>query len=511
MEQRIRWLYEELPKWVSEGILTPEAVDRLRARYGEVAAPGLRWGRIIWLVLAAVLVAFGALLILSDQWYALAHSVRFNWVVALAVAAQLAVAVVLALEPKAIAWREAAGAFLGIAIPGALQLAGDIYQLSEWNQIAWAIWSLALLLPAVYIVRSTALASIYLILTGVFVSSFGVTNAWLGAQQVWIWLALAAPYFYILYRDGFRELSLLIFSWIYALAIFFAALVALADVAVVSLALATIIAAFTFLVGAMVGKQTGWGMPFRVLGGGALAVCVLLATQRSLWVYISRATPQVLPIVVLVLLLFATGVLCWRLMLRREYTLVTVAAVPLCVTLATFIAALGYGYTFLAIVFMIYYLGGVAALLINGLRRSSLWRTDGALFLLALFIVVRIGDESFTLLQRGTAFVVMGVLILAGHLAMATWQRKQREHTNQRVRRARRQEAARRSAPAQDHSAASARPPRMRGSMTPPTVNEQTTTKERTSRADLPPRRPPQMPSLPPRPTWHSDTQEEDK
>ena len=198
MEQRIRWLYEELPKWVSEGILTPEAADRLRARYGEVAAPGLRWGRIIWLVLAAVLVAFGALLILSDQWYALAHSVRFNWVVALAVAAQLAVAAVLALEPKAIAWREAAGAFLGIAIPGALQLAGDIYQLSEWNQIAWAIWSLALLLPAVYIVRSTALASIYLILTGVFVSSLGVTNAWLGAQQVWIWLALAAPDFYIL-------------------------------------------------------------------------------------------------------------------------------------------------------------------------------------------------------------------------------------------------------------------------------------------------------------------------
>ena len=264
------------------------------------------------------------------------------------------------------------------------------------------------------------------------------------------------------------------------------------------------IAAFTFLVGAMVGKQTGWGMPFRILGGGALAVCVLLATQRSLWVDISEAVPQVLPIVVLVLLLFATGVLCWRLMLRREYMLVTVAAVPLCVTLATFIAALGYGYTFLAIVFMIYYLGGVAALLVNGLRRSSLWRTDGALFLLALFIVVRLGDESFTLLQRGTAFIVMGVLILAGHLAMATWQRKQREHTNQRVRRARRQEAARRSAPAQDHSPVSARPPRMRDSMTPPATNGQTTTKERTSHADLPPRRPPQ-------PTWHSDKQEEDK
>ena len=66
-KRAVRWLYDELPRLVSAGVLDAASAERLRAHYG--VAPGRRAGQLAMLIFGVLgaLVAVGLYLALSDR------------------------------------------------------------------------------------------------------------------------------------------------------------------------------------------------------------------------------------------------------------------------------------------------------------------------------------------------------------------------------------------------------------------------------------------------------------
>ncbi len=437
MEKQIRWLYEELPKWVERGLIDEQAADRLRVHYGEVAPNKTAW-TVIWPILAAICIALGILLLASSEWYDIARDTRLGWLVGLTAVSLVGVAAVMARREISPAWREAVGVFHALLLPGAFWLADSMYAVNRFDEWQAPVWAALLLLPTVYLLRSVAAASIYVLLAASFCGADGAEQAWFGRQLVWLLLAAAVPYFYLLYKDGSRAKEMLLFGWSYGVAVYAAYAWTLLDVALVSLAFFAVMATLTLYVGLLPGRDKLWGLPFRWLGGAALIGGMLLSTMRATWVGIGNETPTLWPIVMLLLVLFATGVVWWWLGTQRPFVLTAIGVFPLLVVVGTGLAALQVGYTLTAVVMMGYYLLATGWMLWQGIRRQQLVRTDIGLVMAGLFILARLADSQFTDYERGIAFVATGLVILAAHLWFDRRLRRRDKTMRREVRSARR-------------------------------------------------------------------------
>lgn len=428
--RHLHWLYEELPKWVSEGLITEEAADRLRLRYGEAPLQERHWGRLVWMGLAALFIAFGALLLVSEQWFDITRDTRFSLVIGIAVIAQLAVAWVLYRQPQNVIWREAVGVFYGLAWPGTLYLMSSMYTLNPFMEWKLVLWGAILLLPGVYLLRSVCLASMYALFAASFAWAQGNQNAWFGENCVWLLLLAAVPYFYVLWRDGWKEKALLLFGWCYGIAVYVAYFLTLGSMQAVALGFYAILAAFTFLVGTTILKDRLHGLPFRIIGSLGMVTAMITATLRSEWVSIGKASPSILAVVILVLLLAALAGVAYRLYLRRMVTVLLAAVFPFLVALSTLVASFEVGYTAISIIMMLYYAVVTTCVLVHGLRHSSLLYTDVGLVMVGVFVIARLMDGYFSYIERGIAFLVIGIIILAFHW----WTLRKQEHRKRRQR-----------------------------------------------------------------------------
>lgn len=423
MEKHVRWLYEELPQWVAEGIVPAESQARLHARYGEVTESKYNWASMIWISLAAILMAVGVVLLLSERWYDIARDTRFWMAMGMVGLSQLG-AVVASLWVKKEVWREAAGIFHGVVWTGAMLAAGSMYSLNMD-----ATWKLFLvmaicLLPVVYVLRSVLLASWYALLVAMYVSQSGTVNAWFGEQSAWLLLLAAAPFFYILYRDASREKSLLLYGWCYTVAMYIVYFVTSASYLVTTPVFFAILSVLTLLFGGTIGRGKLWGAPFRIIGGVTTVASMLHATWWTTW---NVSKVALMPMIMAVLLLFLLGAIGWRLYRRRRYEWVVLILHPFLTTFAAVTGA-GSGTTSLraiAIVMMAYYIGATIWVLFKGIRQGSMLWIDSGLLMTAAFITVRLLDDTFTYWERGIAFFVLGGAVLVMHVILSRHQRKQ--------------------------------------------------------------------------------------
>lgn len=503
MDNHLRWLERELPGWVTAGYITQAGAEALQAKYG-VEAKQRGWGSIVWTVLAAALIAFGLLLLLSEQWYSLLRDTRFYSVLGLVVIVQAAAAAVGYLQPERSLWREAVGVLYGIILPGALYLIGDMYRLDDFVGWKWVLWSALFLLPAAYWLRSVCLASMYALLAACFVAADGNENAWFGTQLVWFLLAAIAPYFYVLYRERLPEKSLLLFGWCYGLALYFALFIGLQGIHALPLTFTAILSVFTFLLGHTLTKGKIWGIPFRWIGAFGLVGTLLAGTDRSIWAAMRADTLQLLPVVVLVLLLFIVGGVTWRLWLRREYVATAVSVLPFAFAVATLLACFGIGYTFHALFFMAVYLAGTGYVLHRGIRLRSLWWTDTGLLMAAAFIIVRLLDTAFSPWERGLAFLVLGIAIVAVDWSVRFRAKPARRRGVQRRR------AAEREAEKREKGISPAVAERPQAYAAAPTSRRTAEKNVATPGAEAAGRERPTLPQAPPPPVWRQPGVERD-
>ncbi len=108
-------LLDALPQLVSEGLITAEQAERIRARYASDAAQGTGRMLLVFAILGSLLVGLGIMLIVAHNWDDFSRPVRTVLAIAPVLIGQALVWHALRAKPDVRAWREGSAVFLGRA------------------------------------------------------------------------------------------------------------------------------------------------------------------------------------------------------------------------------------------------------------------------------------------------------------------------------------------------------------------------------------------------------------
>jgi len=150
MQERIAWLYAELPRLVERGVLTPEAAEALRRHYGPPDPSGARvhWGQVLLASFGALLIGGGIILILAHNWDEIGRPLRAAIALGVLLLAQALTFYAVLRRAQSVAWTEASSGFLVAAVGAAISLIGQTYHVGgsfEGLMRAW-LW-LVVLVP----------------------------------------------------------------------------------------------------------------------------------------------------------------------------------------------------------------------------------------------------------------------------------------------------------------------------------------------------------------------------
>lgn len=430
-KKAIQWLYEELPRLVAQGILTPDAEVRLHAHYGpiEMARPA-RLAVIIFGVLGALLIGAGIILMLAHNWENLSRPVRVVLSFLPLVLAQGLVAWTVLQRPQSLAWREGGGTLLFLMIGASISLIAQTYNISGDLPRFLLTWSL-LGLPVVYLVNAVMPALLYL---------WGITE-WAGylryedsfAAGYWLLAALLLPLLATWLRGGRYRVRPTLLLWAFCVSITIAAGVTIERVLPgLWIILYAGLFALLFLAGEFwFGEsESFWARPLRHFGAAGLLVLSFLLTFEWPWREIGwhywrweqtlhdepwRAIPDavlgsVIPLGAVVLLVMTV---------RRKTPLgLLFGFLPILATGGYCLVSLFERYAPVAGVFDLYLLVVGIWLLITGLRIAKQGQMNIGLLVITALLIARFFDSDLSFLLRGLIFIALGVAFLVANIIM---------------------------------------------------------------------------------------------
>lgn len=429
----VRWLYEELPNLVRQGVLSADAAEALRSHYGPVEEG--RWRQIAVTlsgVLGALLIGLGIIFVLGYNWSALGRSVRTALSLAPLLAAQGLAAWVLWRSQPSAAWREGAAVMLALALVASVALIQQTYHVSsDYDELL--LPCLVLTLPVVYLLGSSAAAVLYLV---------GVL-AWAGAADlkgtaslaVWLLAIPLAPHVWTAARADRYALRPVFLMWAVALWAGVALGFVVGDVDdVISIVGFPALYAVMVLAGGVwfARGASMWRRPFETVGVAGVAVSAYVLTFRDVWNHLAYHDGELAPVLrdhpaaaalvaALVLASLALAGAClWR---RRPWRLVLGAAPAL--------ALLGAGVFYAtrsasapAWMFNAYVLALAAAALVTGFRQRRLALANLGVLLVAMLIVARFFDSEMGFLVKGIACIAAGAGFLVTNLVVHRLRRR---------------------------------------------------------------------------------------
>ncbi len=429
-QKEIQWLYHELPQWVAQGLLTPEAEALLHAQYGPVEpARPARLAVVLFGIFGALLIGAGIILLLAHNWEDLSRPVRAGLSFLPLVLAQGLAAWTILHRPQSLAWRESAGALLFLMIGASISLVAQTYHISGDLPRFLLTWML-LGLPVIYLLRAATPALLYL---------WGITQwachlRWENgfAAGYWLLAALLLPLLAAWLRAGRFQTRPILLLWAFCLSSTVAAGVTIERVLPgLWIILYAGLFSLMFLAGEFWSRETGgfWSRPLRHFGAGGVLVLSFLLTfewpwqeigwNHCYWGRVPEATWRVLPDVVLgsgipiaALVLLVTTV-------RRKTPLgLLFGGMPVLAIIGYSLSSLSGTYAPAAGIFDLYLLAAGLWLMVTGLRIQKQAQMNIGLITLAALIVARFFDSDLSFLLRGLVFIALGVAFLVANLVM---------------------------------------------------------------------------------------------
>jgi uncharacterized membrane protein len=421
VRREVSWLYEELPRLIERGVLTPEAADALRRHYGPLDDSGSRtsWGQILLVSFGALLVGGGIILILAHNWDDLGRPARAATTLTMLLAAQALTIFAIARRPHSIPWREATSGLLVAAVGAAIALVGQTYHVGgsfEGLMQSW-LW-LVVLIP--YVTGSNLAAIECWALLAVRVMNLGWRET---PFDPWL-LALAGFPFVVMQLRRTPE------SWATALV----TIAATASVFIVG-SVVTLSAGWTglwavfqvaFLAAVVAGASWPPGREAREFWRGRVLVPAWLVlivngtilTFDDAWRQVTIADRAVQSPSVAMSALVAVGCAAFASIVTIRLANAGHRAAAAAASAAVIIVAM-HALAMLGIVdagwiaFNLWLLVVGVLTLIEGVRLLELGAANRGLLALAALIVARFFDTDLSFLARGLAFVTLGIACFA--------------------------------------------------------------------------------------------------
>lgn len=417
----VQWLYEQLPKLVSQGIIPAESAEALRNFYGPLDRPS-RSRRLILTIFAVIgvaLVGLGVTLILAHNWEQLTRFNRMLLALGMLLAAQLLAGWTLWRRQDSRAWREGTAAFLTLMIGASMALVGQTYHLSDDFGAFLLTWML-LSAPLVYLMRAHMPALLYLAGMALWIDNgdYGMG----GRQTIWLLLAVMLPHYRLLLRNRYSNPAV-IFSWAWLVILSLCFGLALEGyIRTLEPVLYTLPFTIAYFSGLLwfPDAPANWRNPYTVIG---LAGCLMLSfvgTFHDVWRGMGHNLEGMGGVegalaAGMLLLVLALGLALHRKQSRRHWLL---GGGPILAVTGVLLAAGERSGIASAILFNVYLLLLSVYVITRGVKEEKLGRLNGGMLMLALLIVLRFLDIDLSIIARGLVFVVLGLIFLAANLIM---------------------------------------------------------------------------------------------
>ena len=423
-KKAVRWLYQELPRLVAQGVLAEESAVKLRQYYGDVKAVDRKWMVIIICgVLGALLIGLGIILLLGHNWEQLSRSLRAVISMGLLSSAQALAFWVMKKRGGSDALKEASATFLSLMVGASIALVAQTYHIPGSTEEFLLTWML-LILPLVYLMEASVPAMIY---------AAGIA-AWCGISSggemqhqglfYWPLTALVIPHF----LWGLRQKMYLLRAKLLALVLAFSVCCGVGftlgrtwpgDWAINFSSLFALL----YLIGARAERRDTLSKsglaPLHSLGWLGSIILAFVLTNRFSWGALTswrglmeQVSWYSAPEFMILIMLFGGGLLlCLNSLGQKDWVATAVGVLPLVTALGYVVA--GEENNFAALLFngYIFMLSGIT--IAEGIRKNSLRTLNMGMVILAVLIVLRFFDQEIGFLVKGVVFIVMGAGFLA--------------------------------------------------------------------------------------------------
>lgn len=435
MKKHIRWLYDELPMLVKEGVLSEAYAHALRDHYGEVKGQS---GRMVALticsILGALLIGAGIILLMAHNWNDLSRPLRTVLAILPLVAAQSAGAWCIIKGKESAAWRESVSTFIMLMIGSSIALIGQTYHIPGNLTQFLFVWML-LSLPLMYLFRCVIPCLGYL--AGII--------GWAGSAQYdgghgllfWVLYAGSIPHLWLAMRKNRYSISSGVLGWGFCIQALWIGVALERAVPGVWIIIYMGLFATLYLAGAywFDDAPSGWQKPMQLVGAAGVAVLTLMLTYEWGWhdvgwrswrygyryhqgaVWADFLLAGITPVASLALLVTAVR--------RGEIWRASFGVAGIVGVVGFAIASTHASETPCMLLCNVYaFVLGIATI-VYGIRKGRIGTVNGGMGILSALIVLRFFDEEFSFVVRGCAFIVLGIGFLATNIFLARRSRKE--------------------------------------------------------------------------------------
>lgn len=415
------WLSQELPVLVDKGIISAECAEQIKAYY-QLPRPAEENRRaVIFALLGATLVGLGIILLIGHNWSTFTPLVRLLWSMGLLVAAQVVAGYAFYQKPHSLAWREGSSILLFLAIGASISLIGQTYHLTDAMDNFILVW-LLLTLPIAYIMQVAAPAMFYVGGVPLWLTMLAVH----GVERYYglVLLALAVPYYWLLYRQNPQQNRLVLLSWSFAISgplVFFLTF----EQVLQSLSPLIFVAVFAVMYqlgAAFYASPAAVRKPWRSVGAlgvfvGSFMLTFSFAWQDKLWIWQKVSHGEICLAAGLLVVWLAGAIRHWRVGRQDGIVWAPIAAA------GGYLLLLAQSPSWWPVLMMNGYVACTAlAAIALGIKQNHLAGMNQGMGMLALLIAARFLDGDFSFITRGIVFVVLGLTFLA----VNWWMRRQK-------------------------------------------------------------------------------------
>lgn len=185
-QKAIKWLYQQLPSLIENGIIPNETAEKIKEHFGEIdEKPDYNIAFLVAGVLGAVLIGGGIILIFAYNW----ENLSLTWRTILSflplLFAQAIYTYVYFRKRDSNTWVEASSGFLMLMLASSIALISQTYHVAGSMESFLFTWML-LSIPLLYLMNSSLTAIFYLI----GIASWAINQE--GSESVYYWAFLLA-------------------------------------------------------------------------------------------------------------------------------------------------------------------------------------------------------------------------------------------------------------------------------------------------------------------------------
>ena len=193
-------ILNDLQELESAGVISKDTSTRIESYYKNKKDPSTNKLFVVFGILGAILVGLGTILIIAHNWDELSRGLKTGAAFLPLLVGQALCSFTLLKKHQNIAWKEGSAVFLFFAVGTSIALISQIYNIPG-NLSSYLLTWMLLILPLVYVMKSSTVSLLYIIGTTYFAGETGYWDYPKDSPYIyWLLIAAIVPHYYLLLK-----------------------------------------------------------------------------------------------------------------------------------------------------------------------------------------------------------------------------------------------------------------------------------------------------------------------